>query len=51
VKEERLVVPDQEMIELQVELRRINGNSEQVGCDLINPGHLTPPEAIPFSAF
>src|SRR5262249_50201722 len=38
VKQERLIVLDQEMIELQVELRRINGNAEQVGCDLVNPG-------------
>ena len=38
------------MIELQVELRRINRNSIQIGRDLVDPGHRTPPDAVPFGA-
>jgi hypothetical protein len=38
------------MIELQVELRHINRDSVQIGCDLVDPGHRTPPGAFPFGA-
>jgi hypothetical protein len=50
VEQQRLVVLDQEVTELQVELRHINRYSIQIGRDLVDPGHRTPPDAVIFGA-
>jgi hypothetical protein len=50
VEQQRLVVLDQEMIELQVELGHMNRYSKQIWRDLVDPGHRPPPDAVPLPA-
>jgi hypothetical protein len=42
VKQQGLVVADEEMVELQVDLRRIDGDPKDIGCNLSDDGHSPP---------
>src|SRR5215510_16554674 len=43
MEEERLLVPDQEVIELEVNLRNVDGDAEQVGGNFVDARHELPP--------